>query len=152
MVDESEARSVKENIVGCFDADGNSRDDELLLDLQRLIFRYDVSILKDETQLSRALDQLDAISEKSRSIRAPHVHSFVRLRETQCMVDTARMMLEASLMRKESRMSHIRDDYPDRDDHEWLKWVLIEKKNGRPHLWTEPIATPLVALPQPADD
>jgi len=151
-LDEAETRALKAGLLGCFETDGKGKDDELLLDLQRLLFRYDVSILKDEAHLTEALGQLDAVSEKGRSVRAPHVHSFVRLRETQCMVDTARMMLEASLMRRESRMSHMRDDYPDRDDREWLKWVLIDKKNDRPRLWTEPIATPLVAPPEPGDD
>ena len=36
-------------------------------------------------------------------------------------------------------MSHVRDDYPDRDDYEWLKGVLIEKQNGLPRLWTSPL-------------
>ena len=43
-------------------------------------------------------------------------------------------------------MSHLREDYPDRDDETWLKWILIEKQKGGPRLWTEPIATPLVPL------
>ena len=47
------------------------------------------------------------------------------------MVETARLMLEASLLRRESRMSHLREDYPDRDDETWLKWILIEKEKGQ---------------------
>ncbi len=56
-------------------------------------------------------------------------------------------MLEASLLRRESRMSHMREDYPDRDDAAWLKWIVIEKDRGRPRLWTDPIETPLVPPP-----
>ena len=63
------------------------------------------------------------------------------------MVETARLMLEASLLRRESRMSHMREDYPDRDDESWLKWILIDKGRAGPRLWTEPIKTPLVPPP-----
>jgi len=41
----------------------------------------------------------------------------------------------------------MREDYPDRDDETWLKWILIEKGREGPRLWTEPIATPLVPPP-----
>lgn len=64
------------------------------------------------------------------------------------MVDTAELILEASIMRKESRLSHIREDHPRRDDARWLKWVLIKEKEGKPYLWTEPIPTPW-APPEP---
>ena len=149
-VAEGNARSVKaETLAGWRDGD-EKIDDELLRALQTLIFPYEVSVLKHESRLRRALAELDAIEERGARSRAAHVHGFVRLRETRCMVETARLMLEASLMRRESRMSHMREDYPDRDDEAWLNWILIEKENGGRRLWTEPIATPLV--PPPASD
>ena len=47
------------------------------------------------------------------------------------MVLNAEMRLRASLMRKESRGSHYRADYPYRDDKEWLAWTTIKKgENG----------------------
>ena len=97
--------------------------------------------------MRQALKELEAIAERGDKSRAANVHGFVRLSETQCMVETARLMLEASLLRRESRMSHMREDYPDRDDATWLKWILIEKEREGPRLWTQPIATPLVPPP-----
>ena len=146
-VSEGNARSLKaETLAGWRDGDPKI-DDELLRALQTLIFPYEVSVLKHESRLRRALEELEAIEDRGAQSRAADVHGFVRLRETRCMVDTARLMLEASLMRRESRMSHMREDYPDRDDAGWLKWILIDKERGRPRLWTEPIATPLVPPP-----
>lgn len=146
-VSEAQLRVRKEQIFRNFDTGAAARDDELLVDLQRLIFRYDVSILKHESRLNQALAALAAIREKGSSLPAPHVHSFVRLRETQCMVETVEMVLRASLMREESRMSHMREDYPERNDQEWLEWILIRKENDSPRLWTEPISTSLVPPP-----
>lgn len=139
-------KSLKEDVQGAFGAGQEMSDDDLLLELQKLIFRYDVSILKSEERLSAALDQLQLIREKGRSIQAPHVHGFVRLMETRCMIDTSEIILKASRARQESRLSHIREDYPLRDDERWLRWVLIKGQEGQPYIWTEPIPTPLVPV------
>ncbi len=145
-VDEAYVRSLKEEIRHCFDSGADATDDDLLRELQKLIFRYDLSILKSEERLADALDQLQGLKEKSRAVLAPHVHGFVRLKETECMIDTSEMIFRASQMRRESRLSHIREDFPARDDKNWLKWILIRERNGAPHLWTEPISTPLVPI------
>ena len=59
--------------------------------------------------------------------------------ETKNMVLSAEMKLRASLFRKESRGTHYREDYPLRDDKEWLAWVKIKEENGEMTLTKEPI-------------
>ena len=51
----------------------------------------------------------------------------------------AELMLRASLMRTESRGSHYREDYPNRDDRNWLKWIVISQKEGKLSLRSEPV-------------
>jgi len=145
-IEESKVKSLKKNIERSFSATQKITDDDFLLDLQRIILRYDVSMLKSEWRLDAALGQLQLVKEKYRGLKAQHTHGFMRQKETECMMDTAKMILLASKIRKESRLSHIREDYPERDDIKWLRWVLIKAQEGRPHLWTEPIPTPLVPL------
>ena len=111
-VSEGRARSVKAEVSAEWRDGDEKSDDDLLRALQSLIFPYEVSILKHEARLREALRELDAIQERGAQSRAAHVHGFVRLRETRCMVETARLMLEASLLRRESRMSHLREDFP----------------------------------------
>ncbi len=143
-VSEAEAESLKQKIrrgVG----DANERaEEELLFELQKLIFRYDLSILKTEARLSAALEALGHIQERLDRTKAPHTHGFVRLRETEAMVDAAKLIFAASRARHESRLSHIREDYPKRDDQNWLRWVLVRQEGDQPQISTEPIATPLV--------
>ena len=51
--------------------------------------------------------------------------------ETANMLLNAEMKLRASLFRTESRGTHYREDYPARDDENWLAWVLLQKdENG----------------------
>ena len=49
------------------------------------------------------------------------------------MIDCAEVMLRSGLERKESRGAHYYLDFPDRDDKNWLKHVLITRSvDGEP--------------------
>ena len=51
----------------------------------------------------------------------------------------AEFNLRAALLRQESRGGHWREDFPNRDDKNWLKWIVIEDKDGEPEFSTEPV-------------
>jgi succinate dehydrogenase/fumarate reductase flavoprotein subunit len=55
------------------------------------------------------------------------------------MVLNAEMILRASLFRTESRGQHYREDYPRRDDPEWLVWVKLEENEDGMKLSKVPI-------------
>ncbi len=146
-VNEVEVESLKQKIFGGFGDAKERGEDELLFELQKLIFRYDLSILKSEERLCAALGELGRIEERLNRTKASHAHSFVRLRETEAMIHAAKLIFSASRVRHESRLSHIREDYPKRDDRNWLRWVLARRQGDQPQITTEPIATPLVPAP-----
>jgi len=55
------------------------------------------------------------------------------------MAVLAEIYLRASLMRKESRAGHFREDYPNRDNENWLRWIFVELKEGDLSFRTEPV-------------
>jgi succinate dehydrogenase/fumarate reductase flavoprotein subunit len=43
---------------------------------------------------------------------------------------------KSALMREESRGGHHRDDFPDRDDENWVKTIIVRNDNGKVDLST----------------
>jgi succinate dehydrogenase / fumarate reductase, flavoprotein subunit len=55
--------------------------------------------------------------------------------ELENLVDTAEVVVECALNRTESRGAHSREDFPDRDDANWLKHTMAyQKADGRPEI------------------
>jgi len=75
-----------------------------------------------------------------RSISPRYCYELMEAFEIENMLDVAEMMVEASLLRKESRRHmFIREDFPKRDDANWLKHINIQQVNGRMKLATAPV-------------
>ena len=64
------------------------------------------------------------------------------------MVTSAEMKLRSSLFRTESRGTHYREDFPGRNDAEWLAWVRLKEEGGVMKPFKEPI--PAEWCPDPA--
>jgi succinate dehydrogenase/fumarate reductase flavoprotein subunit len=61
------------------------------------------------------------------NLRAADLHELRLAFETSNMIVSAEMKLKASLLRKESRCSHFRLDYPEMDTKNWNAWINIYK-------------------------
>ena len=60
-------------------------------------------------------------------------------REMGYLLDCAESTVAAALARVESRGAHYREDYPDRNDGEWLKHSLAYRAEGGPELRYKPV-------------
>ena len=89
------------------------------------------------------MQTVEALDQQFQELAAPHTHELVRLKETEAMLLAARFMLGASLQRTESRLSHFREDHPQRDDENWLVWIDVVPGAEGPGLTKTPIPTPL---------
>lgn len=116
--------------------------DRLVHDLQKILFPAHVLIIMSGQGLRDALDRVMKLKEERLPfLKASDVRTLIKARETQTMVLSAEMALRAALMRKESRESiFYREDYPEPDNENWLKWIIAEKgKDGEIRFTTETV-------------
>jgi succinate dehydrogenase/fumarate reductase flavoprotein subunit len=108
--------------------------------LQAVMISNFVLYIKKERMLNGALAYVEELNEHHvPMLLAEDRHQLRLAHETRNMIVTAEMKLKASLMRKESRCSHYRLDYPDVDTENWQAWINIYKdSNGTMQLEKQP--------------
>ncbi len=96
--------------------------------LQGIMIPNFVIYIKKETILRAALAYVEELRDHHMPmLRAADLHELRLAFETANMILSAEMKLKASLMRKESRCSHYRLDYPETDTKNWNAWINIYK-------------------------
>lgn len=96
--------------------------------LQGIMIPNFILYIKKENLLKAALAYIEELRDHHMPLlRAADMHELRLAHETSNMILSAEMKLKASIMRKESRCSHYRLDYPDLDDENWQAWINIFK-------------------------
>ena len=99
--------------------------------LNHMIIPYYILHIKKADRLQAALTLVEFIRDHLvPKLYATDPHELRLAHETRNMVLNAEMKLKASLFRTESRGRHYREDYPNRDDENWLAWVNLKNNGG----------------------
>lgn len=100
--------------------------------LQSIMIPNFIIYIKKENLLKAALAYVEELRDHHMPmLKATDMHELRLAHETANMIVSAEMKLKASIMRKESRCSHYRLDYPEMDDKNWRAWINIYKgKDG----------------------
>ncbi|MBW1772844.1 MAG: hypothetical protein JRJ82_08125 [Deltaproteobacteria bacterium] len=123
----SELKEYKKALATTFGRDGIPPS-EVLMEIRKAVFPYDVSILKSEKSLQRALIKIEAIrNEVIPLMGARDPHYLMKALEVEEIALVSELYLRASLMREESRAGHFRADFPDRNNDKWLCWILARQ-------------------------
>jgi succinate dehydrogenase/fumarate reductase flavoprotein subunit len=102
-------------------------------------------VIRSASGLKEMLDRLEELKSACQTVRVADAMDLRHCLELQHMLLVSEMVCRAALMRTESRGSHYRADFPEEDDANWLKNIVIEKKNDRMTLAAVPVALDLIA-------
>lgn len=110
-----------------------------------------VTVVRYNDALAHTLDELDDISQEYEQIGIHDNSTWnntttVFVRELGAMIELAKVITAGALARDESRGSHYKPEFPERDDETWLKTTLAEydAQTKRPHLTYEPVDVSLI--------
>jgi fumarate reductase (CoM/CoB) subunit A len=107
-----------------------------------------VSIIKKQAELEeawRALKQIeDDDLQRMRVFSQGKImnRELIDALEAENMLKVAKLVVKASTFREESRGAHFRDDYPNKNDEEWLRNVVVQKaEDGSIGCYAAPLET-----------
>ncbi|CAH0529531.1 FAD-dependent oxidoreductase [Vibrio hippocampi] len=108
--------------------------------LQNTMSPYFVMYVKERSRMEGALNHIMYLQNKFASqLKVYDFHDLRSAHETQNMLLNAEMKLRAGLAREESRGTHYREDFPYRDDANFLCWIKLVNKEGAMQVVKHPI-------------
>lgn len=91
--------------------------------------------LRNERNLREALERIARWKVQRGQCRVGRLRrfnlEFMHYLELGFMLTTSEAICISALVRKESRGCHQREDYPDRDDRNWAKNIVLRKRKGK---------------------
>jgi succinate dehydrogenase/fumarate reductase flavoprotein subunit len=137
--DGGEMASLREKIFAPLDRSGGYSASEAIRSIQEAVVPLKYSMRRSQARLEEALSKVAEVQGKLPELYAKDPHGLARCHEASCIALCAEIGFRAAIARTESRGWHYREDYPQQDDKNWLKWVLVKKIQDKMVVTTESI-------------
>ncbi len=123
-------KEAEADVKRFFTAKGKTRPDVIRKQMQSAMQDY-VGVFRNEQGMQTAVDKLRELKEEFKKnlfvedAGTTFNTDVLEAWELGCLLDISEATAIAALQRKESRGGHAREDYPKRDDVNWLKHTFV---------------------------
>ncbi|MGD2125600.1 MAG: succinate dehydrogenase flavoprotein subunit [Desulfobacteraceae bacterium] len=143
LSDRPEERTVR-SIEAILKRKGGEKAWFLRNEMQNVMTEY-CSVFRHEKGINKALEIVANLKERYQRISVDNRGrrfntDLLEALELESLLHLAETILVSALARQESRGAHSREDFPERDDENWLKHTLIQKTDDGPHLFYKPVS------------
>jgi succinate dehydrogenase / fumarate reductase flavoprotein subunit len=112
-------------------------------ELKNVMFS-EVGIYRNEKDMTSALEKVRDLQRRFKDVKVSDTGKIFNTEllnawELGNMLAVAEVVAVSALNRKESRGGHAREDYPERDDANWLKHTLVAKRDGKLEISYKPV-------------
>ena len=127
--DAAQAEALKARIFAPLGRTGMAAPD-MVRAVQDVMAPVGYALYKSADRMEEALDKVLALKAQVPTLAAGDPHYLAACHVAESMVLGAEMFYRASLVREESRGWHLREDFPQRDDAKFLKWIELRDADG----------------------
>jgi succinate dehydrogenase / fumarate reductase flavoprotein subunit len=122
---------------------GDQNGFDIATEMKKVMFDL-VGIYRSEKGMQEAIQKVAELQERYRRVRVSDTGrifntELLNMWELGNMLEIAEVVAASALNRKESRGGHSREDFPKRDDQNWLKHTLARKQNGKVEISYKPV-------------
>jgi succinate dehydrogenase / fumarate reductase, flavoprotein subunit len=134
---------VRSQIDRLMNSKGNEKAAQIAKDLKKSMFEH-VGVFRTDEGMLSAKQDIQELKERFKHVKLDDRGKLFNMDllttwELSNLLDLAEVTTESALARQESRGAHARDDYPARNDSEWLKHTLAWLKGGQVELGYKPV-------------
>jgi succinate dehydrogenase / fumarate reductase flavoprotein subunit len=122
---------------------GKENAADIAHEMKRSMFDL-VGIYRNEKDMQIAIEKVHELKRRYQQVKVTDTGKIfntelINAWELGNMLDLAEIIAVSALNRKESRGGHSREDYPNRDDKDWLKHTLVSKQSGEIKIEYKPV-------------
>ncbi len=137
------ADQIKERIAAILDRSGGEKAAPIREEMQKMM-SLECSVFRTKSGLEDGLKTIQDLKDRYRSITidnkgASFNTDLTEALELESLLHLSETILRSALARTESRGAHFREDYPERNDRDWLKHTLIRRTPSGPEIFHKPV-------------
>jgi succinate dehydrogenase / fumarate reductase flavoprotein subunit len=134
---------IQKHLSSLRSGSGKENAFDLTREMKKVMFDH-VGIFRVEKGMKQALEKVRELQERYKHVSVSDSGKIFNTElisawELGNLLDLAEVITTCCLNRTESRGGHARDDYPKRDDANWLKHTMLWKKNGKLEIGYKPV-------------
>ena len=103
-------------------------------------------VIRNGNGLNEALTRIKELRSLSQNSPRTNVGELKRYLEFQNMLLMSEIICRGALLRTESRGAHYRSDFPEEDNVNWLKNIIVSQDSGQMILKSIPVSPDVVPL------
>jgi len=138
-INPAEVNNLKDKTYSPLKAGKGFLPGEAIAILQDVTAPMKYNLRRSQTRLEEALAKLQEVKQRLPELQARDFHYLSKCHEVGSMTLCAELTFKAALARTESRGFHFREDYPEPDNRNWLKWVILKNDQEQIKVYTQSI-------------